>query len=221
VGPGERAVEGLIRFRLGQAEATRRARAASLVRAVTSLAPIVMAVVLVRRLAWAPGPAFWAVAGALVALVATRALAGYGGMRRKLRALVVTVSEEDIRVETTGDAYSIPRGRVARVVEIAGSLGGLRVESLPDPRSGVVLEAHVPRGGEGYADVRRRLESWGPVERRGRRGPAVRVAIGALVVGAIFFVPFLLEDFVARSRVVAAVLVAGMWIAMRVAMRRQ
>lgn len=221
MGPGERSVEELIRYRLGDSEATRRACAAATVRGAASLAPIVMAVLLLRRLGWAPSASYGLVAGVLVVLIVTRALVGYARMRRKLRALTVTVGEKDIRVETSGDGYSIPRERVARVVEIAGSLGGLRVESLPDARTGVVLEAHVPRGGTGYAEVRGRLESWGPVDRRGRRGPVVRVAIGALVVVGIFFVPFVLEDFVARSRVIAAVLVGGLWIAMRFAMRRQ
>jgi hypothetical protein len=57
------------------------------------------------------------------------------------------------------------------------------------------------------------------IERRGRRGPAMRVAMGVAVVAAIFFVPFLLEDFVARSKLVAVGLVAGMWLVMRVALR--
>jgi hypothetical protein len=95
----------------------------------------------------------------------------------------------------------------------------MRVESVPDARSGIVYVAHVPRGGEGYADVRARLESWGPVERRGRRGPAVRLAIAVVVVAGIFFVPFLLDDFVARSKLVAAALVVGTWLVMRTAMR--
>jgi hypothetical protein len=205
----------VIRYRLGDAEAARRARWASVVRAGTVLAPIVLAIVLLHRLGWAPTLAFWAVASVLVALVATRAVLGYASTRRKLRTLVVTVSDEDIHVENARDGYSIPRSRVERIVEIAGSLGGLRVESLRDPGSGVVFEAHVPRGGDGYADVRGRLESWRSIERRGRRGPAMRVAMGAAVVAAIFFVPFLLEDFVARSKLVAVVLVAGMWLVMR------
>ena len=47
----------------------------------------------------------------------------------------------------------------------------------------------------------------------------MRLAVGAMVVVAIFFVPFLLEDLVARSKLVAAGLVAGMWLVMRVVMR--
>ncbi|MGH7297932.1 MAG: hypothetical protein ACRELB_23530 [Polyangiaceae bacterium] len=208
-----------LRYRLGDAEATRRARTATLVRACTTLAPVVLAIVLLRRLGWGPGIALWAVAGALCVLVVVRAVVGYGRARRKLRSFAVTVSDEDVHVETTSDGYAIARARVARMVEVEGSLGGIRVESLPDPRTGVVYEAHVPRGGAGYAEVRARLESWGPMERRGRRGPAVRFALGALVVVGIFFVPFLLEDFVARSRVVAAGLVISMWLVMRFAMR--
>ena len=209
----------MIRYRLGDAEAARRARWASVIRAVGSLAPLALAIILLHRLGWAPTVAFWAGVAVLVALIGTRAGLGYARTRRKLRSLVVTVSDEDIHVASLRDGYAIARPRVALIVEIDGSLGGLRVESLPDPRSGVVFEAQLPRGGEGYTEVRERLESWRPIERRGRRGPAMRVAIGAAVVAAIFFVPFLLEDFVARSKLVAAALVAGMWLVMRVVMR--
>ena len=69
------------------------------------------------------------------------------------------------------------------------------------------------------AEVRARLEPWRSIERRGRRGPAVRFAFGAAIVAAIFFAPFLLEDFVASSKLVAAGLVAGMWVVMRGAIR--
>lgn len=209
-----------MRYRLGDAEATRRARWAAIVRATSALAPVVLAVVLLHRLGWAPTLAFWAVTATLVLLVGTRAGVGYAGARRRLGSLVVTVSDDEIHVENARDGYSIPRARVARIVEIDGSLGGIRVESLPEGRGEVVFEAHVPRGGEGYAEVRGKLESWRTIERRGRRGPAVRLAIGAAVVAAIFFVPFLLEDFVARSKLVAAALVAGTWLVMRFVTRR-
>jgi hypothetical protein len=208
----------VIRYRLGDAEATRRARWAAGLRAVSSLAPLVLAIVLLHRLGWAPTPLFWTLAGVLVTLVVVRAGLGYASSARKLRRLVVTVSDEDIHVENSRDGFAIARERVARIVEVEGGLGGLRVESVADPR-GLVFEAQVPRGGEGYADVRGKLESWRPIDRRGRRGPALRLAMGAVVVAAIFFVPFLLEDFVARSKLVAVALVLGMWLVMRVVMR--
>jgi hypothetical protein len=207
------------RYRLGDAEATRRARATTLVRALASLAPVALAVVLLRRLGWHPGSLFWAVAATVVALVAVRAAVGYGAARRRLAALVLDVDDDELRVETARDRWTLARASVARIVEVDGRLGGLRVESLPDARTGEVLEALIPRGGEGYAEVRARLDAWRAVERRGRRGPAVRFAVGALVVLAIFFVPFVLEDFVARSKVLAAALVAGMWIVTRLALR--
>jgi hypothetical protein len=206
VGANERPPEGLIAYRLPASEANKRAVASALVRAASQLMPLVLAVVLLQRLGWAPTGAFCAVAG-------------WAAARRTLAKLVVTVSEDDVRVEGVRDGWTIPRSRVARMLEVAGALGGLRVESLPDPRSGVVFVADFPRGGAGFADVRARLETWGTVVRHGRRGPAMRVAVGVLVVAAIFFVPFFLEDVVARSRWIAAALVAGMWLVMRAALR--
>jgi len=219
VGPGQRAPEGVVRYQLGDAAARLRARVATAVGAATSLAPVVLAIVLLRRLGWAPTAAFWAVVVALAALVAVRALVGHSTALRRLRALVVTVSGEDIRVETARESYVIERPRVARIVEIDGALGGLRVDSEPDPRTGTTYVANVPRGGPTFGEVREALERWRPIERRGRRGPAVRFAVGAIVVAAIFFVPFLMDDFVGRSKLVAAGLVVGMWVVMRGVLR--
>jgi hypothetical protein len=208
------------RYQLPPDVARRRALATALVRAATSLAPVVLAIMLLRRVGWAPTIAFWSVAVALGALVAVRAVVGYGSANRRLAALSVTLDGDALRVDGIREGWSIERPLVARIVEVEGSLGGLRVERQPDPRSGVVFVASVPRGGPGYADLRAALATWHPIERRGRRGPAVRLAIGALVVAGIFFLPFVLEDFVARSRLLAAALVAGTWIAMRLALRQ-
>jgi hypothetical protein len=211
----------VIRYRLGEAPATRRALAAAAVGALTSLAPVLLAVVLLNRLAWRLTAAFWAVAAALTVLVVVRGVVGYGVTRRRLRALVVTLGDHDVRVEAAREACVIERAQVASIVEIEGALGGLRIESLPDPRDGAVSVIHVPRGGESFAEMRACLERWRPLERRGRRGPAVRFALGAVVVAGIFFVPFLLDDFVARSKLVAAGLVVGMWLVMRAVVRRR
>jgi hypothetical protein len=209
----------VIRYRLDDAQASRRAMVATVVGAVTSLAPVALAVVLLRRLGWAPGGLFWAVIAALGALVVVRAVVGYLSVTRRLRALVITLDADVLRADGLRASESYPRDRLEHVLEVDGALGGLRVGFGHDPGTGDPREIRVPRGGEGYADVRARLESWRPIERRSRRGPAVRVAMGALVVAGIFFVPFLLDDFVSRSRLFAAGLVALAWIAMRVAMR--
>lgn len=209
----------MIRYRLDDAQASRRSLIAASVGAAAAVAPVLLAVVLLRRLGWAPEPLFWAVAGALVALVVVRAIVGYSSLRRRLRALVITVDADLVRADGLRASESFAKDCLESVVEVDGALGGLRLGFGRDPHTGDVREIRVPRGGEGYADVRARLETWRLVERRSRRGPAVRLAMGALVVAGIFFVPFLLDDFVARSRLVAAGLVAFAWIAMRTAMR--
>ena len=71
-----------------------------------------------------------------------------------------------------------------------GVLGGLRVESEPDPVRGVVLVASIPRGGDRFGDVRAGLERWRPIERRPRLGVGIRVLSGAGVVAAVFFCRF-------------------------------
>lgn len=209
-----------IRYRLGDEVATRRARASAALGAATSLTPVLFALVLLGKLGWRPPAAVWIVAASLLALVAARTVVAYGSARRRLRSVVIVVTDDDIRFEAPRAVEAIERARVARITEIDGPLGGLRVQSQPDARSGVVSFVHVPRGGDAFGEVRRALEGWRPVERRGRRGPAVRVALGAAVVLGMFFAPFLLDDFVARSKLLATGLVFGMWAAMRLVLRR-
>jgi hypothetical protein len=210
----------VIQYRLPPEAARRRALAGASVRAVTSLLPVALAVVLLRRLGWAPTGTFWAVVAALIALVGVRALVGYGAMRRRLGALKVTLDQSSVCVDGARDGWAIERANIARIVEVEGALGGLRVESRPDPQSGVVLVVDIPRGGSDWADVRAAALSLGPIERRSRRGPVVRLLMGVLVVAGIFFLPFILDDFVGRSKLVAASLVAVAWLAMRFALRR-
>jgi hypothetical protein len=180
---------------------------------------VVLAVVILQRLGWAPTGVFWAVVAAIVALVVVRTAVQYGATKRRLGVLEVRLEEGEIATQSGAHSYAVARDRVARIVEVEGALGGIRVESQPDPRSGVVVVASVPRGGDGYGEVRAAVAQWRAIERRGRRGPAVRLAIGVAVVAAIFFLPFVLEDFVARSKLLAAALVVGAWAAMRWTMR--
>ncbi len=225
MGPGQRATESVIRYQLGARAARRRALAAAVVGATVALAPLLLGLELLprlpqlSRLAWTPGGTFWAIAAALGALVIVRTAFQYQTTRRRLVALEVTLDDDSIATSTPTESLTIPRGRVARIVEIDGELGGVRVESEPDPRSRVVLVASVPRGGEGFGDLRSRLEQWRAIERRPRSGVGVRLLLGAGVVAAVFFLPFLLDDFVARSNVVAAILVVVAWAVTRWTMR--
>ena len=209
----------MIRYQLGTGAAKRRAAAASAIGAATALAPVVLGLELLPRLGWSPTGMFWAVAAAIGALIAVRTASQYTTARRRLAALEVTLDDEGIATATPSDTLAIARERVARIVEIHGALGGLRVESEPDPRTGVVLVASVPRGGDRFGDVRAALERWRPIDRRPRLGVGVRVLSGAGVVAAVFFLPFLLDDFVGRSKAVAGILVLLAWAVARWTMR--
>jgi hypothetical protein len=162
---------------------------------------------------------FWAVAAAIGALVVARTASQYTTARRRLGSLRVTIDDDAIATATSSDALTVPRERIARIVEVHGALGGLRVESEPDPRTGVVLIVSVPRGGDRFGDVRAALERWRPIDRRPRLGVGVRVLSGAAVVAAVFFLPFLLDDFVARSKLVAGLIVLLAWAVARWTMR--
>jgi hypothetical protein len=210
---------GELVYRLGTQAVRRRAIAGAVMGVVRALAPLVLAIILVHRLGWRTPPAFWMVAGALLLLVAVRAIVSFRAALRRLSSLEIRVNEEAIAVRTTRDAFAIERARVARMIEVTGPLGGVVVESQPDPRSGMVFVAHVPLGGDGYPPVRQKLEEWRRFERRGRRGPMARLAVFGLVVAGIFFVPFFLDDFVAHSRVLGAMLVAGTLFVLRGAVR--
>lgn len=205
-------------YRLGPAEARRRATLVTVLGATVGLVPLVLACELLASLRWDPPPAFWAVAAALGLLVAVRASVQFQRAHRRLASLVITVGGDAIALRTAREPLRILQSEAAKIVEVEGPLGGVRVESRPDAR-GMVVYVSVPRGGDGFGDVRAELERWRPVERRGRRGPLVRWAVGFGVVGAIFFLPFVLADVVARSQIVAGVLVLLAWAVMRWTLR--
>lgn len=209
----------MTRYQLGGPAAGRRAAAGAVIRAATALAPVVLGLELLPHLGWTPTGTFWVVAAAVGALIVARTLSQYTTARRRLGALVVTVEDDSITTETASDRLTIARARVARILEIDGALGGLRVESEPGALDGVVLVATIPRGGDRFGDVRAALGEWRAIERRPRLRGGVRLIVGAGVVAAVFFLPFLLDDFVARSRVVAALLVVVAWAVTRWTMR--
>ena len=205
--------------------ARRRAAASAAIGACTAIAPLLLAVELLPRVAgdggrqgaWPASFGFWAVAGAIGILIVVRARVQYASARRRLGALRVTLEDDALTAESLSDKLAIPRARVSRVVEIDGALGGVRVESQPDlSGDGVVIS--VPRGGNSFGEMRAGLERWRTIERRPRLGVGVRLLFGIGVVTAIFFLPFLLDDF-ARTKAVAAILVLLAWGVTRWTMR--
>ena len=148
MGAGQRAPSGLIRYRLGDVAAARRAQATAAVNGATSLAPVALAIVLLNKFGWHPSTAYWAVTAALGVLVVVRAVLAYEAALRRLRSLVFLVGDAGIRVEARRDTYGIASTKIARIVEVDGALGGLRVESSRDPSTGMVSVVRIPRGGE-------------------------------------------------------------------------
>jgi hypothetical protein len=219
VGAAERSTPDVIAYELGDAASRSRALAVNAVGAAATLAPLLLAVELLTRNDWHLPLMFWAVGAALTALVLVRAFVQYGASRQRLRSLRVLVDAESITTTMRRDTQVIRRGEVGRIVEIDGWLGGLRVEPRRDPSGALGPSVTVPRGGPGFGELRAALERWRPVERRGRRGPGLRIVTAVGIVAGVFFLPFLLDDVVLRSRWIAPVSVVLIWSAMRWAMR--
>jgi hypothetical protein len=207
-----------LRYALAEAAVLERGRATAIFGAVATVLPPLLVMILVAQLDLAPPTSLMIIAALVVALGAARGAVGYRRVLRRLRALVIRIDPEALVVDTARASLVVPRAAVARIIEIDGPLGGLRVElrpgrDLPD-------RVDLPRGGEHFADLRAELGLWSPVTRAPRRRRLTRVMLGVLVVLAIFFVPFFVEDVVARSRVVACAVILGVWLSMRAALAR-
>jgi hypothetical protein len=235
VGAGQRPPEeltpasrgGELRYRLGDAVAP-RARATALVGAASSVAPVLLSLVLLYKLGFDPfdgrARASWVapVVGALLAAVAlatvARALIVYKRAAAGLARYEARFDADSLVIETAGaPLLRVPRGSVARVTEVGGAFGGLRLELVGASRDSAVS---IPRGGERFGEVRSRLEEWRTVEPARRRGRVARLVIGALVIAAIFFVPFALDDLAGRSKALAVALVLSAWLVTRRIVRR-
>ena len=222
--------EHVVRYELGEPVARSRARATAALATAAALAPVALVVVLLRRLGYGVDPrhSAWvaAILGVLALLMVTRGFAAYRRSRRFLAAFRVAVGDDELAVETPFARMRVPRAAVARVVDLDGALGGLRLElreMLPAgdaAASDIPERLDIPRGGEKFGELRARLGAWRTIERAPRRSRAARVAIGATIVVGIFFLPFVLEDFVGRSKLVALALVLGVWLATRLLTRR-
>ena len=107
--------------------------------------------------------------------------------------------------------------------EIPGALGGLRVELADgwDGREDSPAYVDVPRGGDGFGELRAGLERWRPIDPPKRIATALRVAIGVAVVLVLFFVPFFLDDVFGRSKPAAVLAVVVLWVVARFVLARR
>jgi hypothetical protein len=114
---------------------------------------------------------------------------------------------------------------IERLVEIAGTLGGVRVRIADGEHLAgreVPSQIDVPRGGEGFAELLRALVAFAPrarFEPPRRRTRLVRIARGAAVVATLFFLPFFAVDFLHRSRLLAYGLALLVFVIVRAALR--
>lgn len=207
-----------VEYTLSEEAARARARTMAVWRAIATAMPPLLVVVLVREMDLAPMLLVLPIAALVLALAATRAIVDYGATARRLRALVVTVDEAGLVVKTARGPTRIPKEDIRRINEVTGPLGGLRL--LVREREDLPGRVDLPRGGARFAELRVALEGIQRVEPTRRRGRVARVAFGVAIVLAIFFLPFFVEDVVARSRLAAGAVILALWVAMRAAIGR-
>jgi hypothetical protein len=200
-----------VRYTLTPRAAVARARALAASETAMVVLPAWLVVVLVAQLGLAARAMTLAVAAAIAALGAVRGALAYARAKRRLAGMAIDDDGDGLTFHGPRTEARVPSSAIARAVEIDGPYGGLRLElaseSLP-------ARMDVPRGGESFGDLRARIAAWAPIERAPRRGWPSRLALGAVVVLALFFVPFVVAD--ARgSRVAVAVLLLAAWGATR------
>ena len=138
------------------------------------------------------------------------------GEQGKQGALVIRAGERAIELRPES---------IERLVEVAGTLGGVRVRVADAEHVAglqVPSQIDVPRGGEGFAELLRALLAFAPRARFDlprRRSRLVRIARGAAVVATLFFLPFFAVDFLHRSRLLAYGLALLVFVIVRAALR--
>lgn len=164
----------------------------------------------------------WGVCGAIAVLGTVRSVIAFRRTRAELSALKIEMENDVALVRTRRKTHRVPREAVESITEIPGWLGGLRVNLAEgwDGSRGSPAYLDVPRGGEGFGELRAALEKWKTVELPKRRGRIARIAIGLGIVLGLFFVPFLVAD-VGQSPILAAALVLAAFVAMRIALSRR
>lgn len=207
-----------LRYSLSEEVSRRRARAMAAWMAVAIAMPPVLVVGMVIEMKLAELRFVVPIALLVVVLAVVRGVIGYRASVRRLRAFVVELEDAAMVVRTLRATTRIARAEVSRILDVTGALGGLRLELRG--REDAVQRFDIPRGGEGYAELRGALAAWMPIEPTRRRGRIARVGFGVAVILAIFFMPFFVVDVVARSRVAACAVILALWIAMRSAIAR-
>jgi len=207
----------VMRYSLAPQAVGARAWALAVWGAVRSAVPAWLVVALVTQLGLAPR-AWMTLAACLVALLAVaRGFAEHRASRLRLAAFAIDADEDGLTVRTARGETRLARAAIARVTDIAGPLGGLRLDLVG--ATDLPSRVDVPHGGDAYGELREHLAAWVPVGRARRRGRVARAAVASAIVAGVFFVPFVLSDARGSRMAVALVLVAA-WSAMRLVLAR-
>lgn len=209
------------RYRLADSAIARRALFGAVAETVSATAPPLFVLLVLGRLAVAP-PQYLAAGGALLVVLAlARAWTTQKRLKRHLEQFVVEVGPLDVVIGTLRGEHRVPRPAIERIREIPGVLGGLRLDLAQgwDGKDDSPEIVDVPRGGDGFSDLRAALEDIRPLEasKRGRR--ELRIVLFVVVIVSIFFVPFILDMIGGQSRLIALAVVLAVWVGMRILLR--
>lgn len=183
------------------------------------LAPLGFVATLAKRLRYEISDVAIAISVVLVLLLTVRAIAGYGKTRRRLNAFRVGAHVDHLEFETFSEKLTVPRSAIERITEITGPLGGLRIELQANAHPAGISRFDVPRDGPLFAVLRARLQSWAPLVSSRRKTRSVRVGLGIAAILAFFFLPFVIDDVLSRSRPLPCLLVLALWLLLRFLLR--
>jgi hypothetical protein len=205
-------VTAAIRYELEPRAVRARALFVAAASAAMAVAPAWLVVALIAQLGLAK-PLVLCLAGGVIAVLGVlRGALSYVRLKERLTVLAIEADAAGLTVRTPKQERRLTRASIVRAVDIDGRYGGLRLE-LANAGDPSVFD--VPRGGASFSDLRACVGSWVPIERPRRRSRVARFALGAAVILALFFVPFLVADARGSRMAVALVLVVA-WGAMRV-----
>ncbi len=210
-----------VHYALGEEAIARRALGSAVAETVSAIAPPAFVLVVLARLDVAPVK-FFVIGGVLLLLLGfARGATTWQRLRRHLARFTVDVGELDVVITTLRGEHKVPRPAVERVREIPGLLGGLRIELAEgwDGRDDSPEIVDVPRGGDGFAELRVALGEIRPLEAPRRVQRYLRVGLIVSVTLAVFFVPFFLDLLGNQSRIVALAVVLALWVTMRILFR--
>ena len=149
-----------VRYALAPRVIVTRARVVAASGGAIAVAPAWLVVVLLAQLGLTSRPVALGLAVAVGLVGAARASIEYVRARKRLSTLAIDVEGDGIVVTSARGKTLVPATAIARIVEIEGDYGGLRVELVD---GSVPSRFDVPRGGEAFGELRAWLSVRAPM----------------------------------------------------------